>query len=216
MAVFAAGFPESPDPGDTHTNNGVLYKWNGSAWDIVSSPGGGGGGSDGVCPDACLEYTDELVKDEAEQRAKGDDILEQDIESEKTARKESEQEIKGLIDDHDARIGVLESLDIDGGGEIELKDYATKNALKAEEDARIAGDNELREDVDKNKDTIAEEIDKLSDTYAGKTHNHSSQYAALNHAHDDIQVDVDLTPYAKGEKIVFSWRANNLYVKWEG
>ena len=75
MAVFAAGFPESPKPGQIYTNpeNGVQYKWNGSAWDIISTGGGGdggsgGGGGDGSCPDTCIQYTDDQVEAEAKER----------------------------------------------------------------------------------------------------------------------------------------------------
>ena len=37
MAAF--DFPNSPSLNDTHTENGVIWKWNGYAWDRVPSSG---------------------------------------------------------------------------------------------------------------------------------------------------------------------------------
>jgi len=50
MAAF--DFPTSPSLNDTHTENGVIWKWNGYAWDRVPSSGPQGApgpaGSDGT------------------------------------------------------------------------------------------------------------------------------------------------------------------------
>ena len=40
MAAF--DFPTSPSLNDTHTENGVIWKWNGYAWDRVPSNGPAG------------------------------------------------------------------------------------------------------------------------------------------------------------------------------
>ena len=40
MAAF--DFPNSPSLNDTHTENGVVWKWNGYAWDRVPSNGPAG------------------------------------------------------------------------------------------------------------------------------------------------------------------------------
>lgn len=239
MAVFAAGFPPSPKPGEIHTgDNGVQYKWNGSAWDIVSTGGGGGGdggsggGGDGSCPDTCIEYTNEQVNAEALERQAGDSELEDEVQAIRTESREHDEEIHTQLSEHDARLKVLESIEIDGdGNEIDLSDYATKAALESEEKARADGDEILQAEVENNKDAI-EALDKSVDQRLEKyvdeewvyentadpdqvapiNHNHDATYAKKDHSHDDIEVD--LSDYAKGQGITFTKRAGNLYVSW--
>lgn len=40
VVTTAVNFPSSPEPGDEWTSGGVTYKWDGVAWNIVSSDGG--------------------------------------------------------------------------------------------------------------------------------------------------------------------------------
>ena len=237
MAVFAAGFPDSPTSGQIHTaDNGVQYKWNGSAWDIVSTGGGGdsggGGGGDGSCPDTCIDYVNEQVEAEAKERQAGDDDLEENLVAIQKESREHDEEFDLKLADHEARLKVIESIEIgDGDLDINLEDYATKVALEAEEEAREQGDSALQAEVN-NTNTALEALDKSiddrlrdipteewilentadPDLVAKKNHNHDSNYAPKDHTHDDIEINLD--DYAEGRGIKFSARAGNLYVEW--
>jgi len=177
MSVYAAGFPESPDKGDTHTHNGVTYKWNGDAWDIVSSSNEGGdgpGGGGGDCSE-CKEYVDEQVAEEAKardaaieaearERLKGDQDLEKEIEEEAGLREATDKEHEGHLSDIDARLKALESLEGLDGENIDLSDYATKAALKDEEDARISGDHTLEQSIG----GVQDELGALDEKYEAR------------------------------------------------
>ena len=237
MSVYVAGFPESPSKGSTHVHNGVTYKWNGEAWDVVSNsneggggdPGGGGGGGD--CSE-CMEYVDVQVNAEALERQAGDSDLEGEVQAIRTESREHDERFDADLAEHDARLKVLESIEIDGdGNQIDLSDYATKVALEHEEKARADGDEILQAELDNNRDAI-EALDKSVDQRLEKyvdeewvyentadpdqvapiNHNHDATYAKKNHSHDDIEVD--LSDYAIGKGITFTKRAGNLYVSW--
>lgn len=177
MSVYAAGFPESPDKGDTHTHNGVTYKWNGDAWDIVSNSNEGGGdpgGGGGDCSE-CKEYVDEQIAEEAKardaaidaeahERLTGDEELVKEIEEEAGIREATDKEHEGHLTDIDARLKALESLEGPDGGEIDLSDYATKAALQEEEDARISGDHTLEQSIG----GVQDEVDALDEKYEAR------------------------------------------------
>lgn len=232
MAVYAAGFPSSAKEGDTWVHEGVTYKYNGFAWDIVSSSGGGGdggsGGGGGDCTD-CYAYVDTKVKDEAQKRFEGDDALGKELEDERNDRLAVDAKQQKELDKHDAAIQALSG--IGDGGEINLDGYATEAALQAEIDEREKADNELAAETTNNADAIAaldlsihEDLKNypdmdwvLSETadpdkVADKNHNHDGRYARADHTHEDIEVD--LSDYAKGKNIEFTTRGGNLFVKW--
>ena len=221
MSVYAAGFPESPDLNDSHTINGVVYIWNGEAWDMVANEGGGGGGD---CSE-CLV----LIEAEAVERKAGDDALQEELEAEKESRKEADAEQKEQIDDLEARLNALGEIDPDTGSP-DLSLYATKEALKTEEEARIEGDDSLQSEVESLQGSFEQLDESVNERLNGvptkewvynntadpekvadKDHKHA-EYAARDHTHDDLEVD--LSDYAKGRNIVFSTNAGNLYVSW--
>jgi hypothetical protein len=232
-AVYIGEFPSSPSPGVTHTHNGVTYKWNGFAWDVVSSSGGGGdggsgGGGGGDCTD-CYAYVDTQVEDEAQKRFEGDDALGKELDDERNDRLAVDAAQQKELDKHDAAIQALSG--IGDGGEIDLDGYATEAALQAEIEEREKADNELSAETANNATAIAELDESIHaeltqhpdmnwvldntadpDKVADKNHNHDGRYAKENHTHDEIEID--LSDYAKGKGITFTTRAGNLYVKW--
>ena len=231
-AVYIGEFPSNPSPGITHTHNGVTYKWNGFAWDVVSSSGGGGdggsGGGGGDCSD-CIDYVNEQVGEEAGFRSEADKALGEELADERNDRLAVDAAQQKELDKHDAAIQALSG--IGDGGEINLDGYATEIALQAEIDEREKADNELSAETANNAAAIEaldlsihEDLknypDKnwvLSETadpdkVADKNHNHDGRYAKENHTHDEIEID--LSDYAKGKGIEFTTRAGNLYVKW--
>lgn len=233
-AVYIGEFPSNPSPGVTHTHNGVTYKWNGFAWDVVSSSGGGGdggsGGGGGDCSD-CIDYVNEQVGEEAKYRSDADKSLGEELDAERVDRKEVDALQETHLVDHDVRLKAIESIAIDGDVEVDLSGYATKVALAEEADEREKADNELSAETANNAAAIEaldlsihEDLknypDKnwvLSETadpdkVADKNHSHDGIYAKENHSHEDIEVD--LSDYAKGKGIEFTSRAGNLFVKW--
>jgi len=231
-AVYIGEFPSNPSPGITHTHNGVTYKWNGFAWDVVSSSGGGGdggsGGGGGDCSD-CIDYVNEQVGEEAGFRSEADKALGEELADERNDRLAVDAEQQKELDKHDAAIQALSG--IGDGGEINLDGYATEIALQAEIDEREKADNELSAETANNAAAI-EALDTsihaeltqypdknwvLSETadpdkVADKNHSHDGIYAKENHTHDEIEID--LSDYAKGKGIEFTTRAGNLFVKW--
>lgn len=231
-AVYIGEFPSNPSPGITHTHNGVTYKWNGFAWDVVSSSGGGGdggsGGGGGDCSD-CIDYVNEQVGEEAGFRSEADKALGEELADERNDRLAVDAKQQKELDKHDAAIQALSG--IGDGGEINLDGYATEIALQAEIDEREKADNELSAETANNAAAI-EALDTsihaeltqypdknwvLSETadpdkVADKNHSHDGIYAKENHTHDEIEID--LSDYAKGKGIEFTTRAGNLFVKW--
>ena len=237
MSVYAAGFPSDPKDGAKHVHNGVTYQWNGNAWDIVETGGGGGGGGGGDCSE-CIEYVNgqiedvnELIEEEAKERLAGDEALQEEISAESQNRKDADAEQKAQIDDLEARLNALGELDPDTGAP-DLSLYATKEALKTEEEARIEGDDSLQSEVEslhgsftQLDESVDERLESVPtkewvfentadpDKVAEKNHQHA-EYARADHTHDDLDISDELEDYAKGKGIVFTKRAGNLYVSW--